>query len=283
MPKETNAEGPIERPASLGSYDSVILEFILERVPAPARHAARNAVHNLGLAEKLTDLDLNMAAFRAITAEEEAATALFHSLKRRKYRNADRLRVRDHRHKNAVAPFLSGIRAALGRAEQLGTVIVNLAIPTRDQPDKQPWIEIWTPQVPIGKRLTPVPPLGFNMSVDEELHDFREEFRKIANGRGVDSIEGYVRERANRRNRLLYASGEGIPRVDTLNNFLDGQRRRVFQILTALMFVDSYAEHQLFVQQCLDAFLSVAVGLQQRLPETEAEVEDTGQSEQSGT
>ncbi len=283
MRRGTKPEGPIECPAGLSSDDSAILQFILDNVPAPARHAARNAVHNLGLAEKLGAIDLNMAAFRAITAEEEAATALFHSLSRRRYPNAERLRPRDHRHKNAVAPFLDGIRACLGRAEQLGTIIVQLQIPTAGHPKKQPRIEIWTPQVPIGRRLTPIPPLGFNISVNNELHDFREEFAKIASERGIDSAETYVRHRANQRNQILYASSEGIPRVAQLNDFLGAQRKRVFQILTALVFVDPYSEHQLFVQQCLDAFLAIVVGLQERVPETQAAVDESvvGVSERS--
>jgi hypothetical protein len=269
-------EGPIELPAGLSSNENAVIQFILAGVPAPVRHAVRNAVHNLGMSEKLAAIDLNMAAFRAITAEEEAATALFHSLKRRGYANSQRLRLRDHRFKNAVAPFLDGVRTALAQAEQLGTLIVQLKIPAPNHSKNQPWIEIWTPQVPVGRRLTPIPPLGFNMSVNDELHDFREEFQKITNSRGIDTVEQYVRERANQRNRLLYASGDGIPRVESLNNFLASQRKRVFQILTAVVFVDPYPDHQIFVQQCLDAFLKVAVGVQARVPETEALVEDCG-------
>lgn len=43
----------------------------------PSVYAAQNAIFNLKKAWELRDIDSQMAAFRAITAEEEAATAIF--------------------------------------------------------------------------------------------------------------------------------------------------------------------------------------------------------------
>lgn len=261
MTERSRSEGSIVLPSALSRSEDVVLQYILAHVPPPVRHAARSAVHSLGLSEALVGVDENMAAFRSITAEEEAATSLFLSLKRRGYKGADRLRHRDHRFKNAVAPFLAGVRTALAKAEQLGTLVVDLRIPTAQNQVDLPTIAIWTPKVPIGKRILPEPPLGFNMSVNHDLHDFRKEFEKVAAESGIQTVEKYVRDRGNQRNRLLYAANDGIPRIEGLQEFLAAQRKRVFQILTAVVFVDPYPDQQLFVQQCLDAFLEVAFGI----------------------
>ena len=48
-----------------------------------------------------------MAAFRSYTAEEEAASALMHCLKERRYVNAEGLNPKSHKQKSAVISFLT--------------------------------------------------------------------------------------------------------------------------------------------------------------------------------
>ena len=50
-----------------------------------------------------------MAVFRAITAEEEAATAIFLALKEHGYENADKIKFKKHPYKQALEPFLRSI------------------------------------------------------------------------------------------------------------------------------------------------------------------------------
>ena len=72
---------------------------------------ARSAVRHLSNAWQLRDLDLGMALFRCLTAEEEAATAVFLALKSRQYEGASRLNHRNHRDKTAVIPFFRAVSA----------------------------------------------------------------------------------------------------------------------------------------------------------------------------
>jgi hypothetical protein len=65
-----------------------------------------------------------------------------------------------------------------------------------------------------------------------------------------------LRERANFRNQILYASATGLPSV-TLNNFLREQRRAVKVNVELFLLIDPYPEHQLFVSQALRAFLKM--------------------------
>ncbi|MGA7982133.1 MAG: hypothetical protein WCA32_18180, partial [Chromatiaceae bacterium] len=70
------------------------------------RHSLRCAVNHLKRGWALREIDDEMAVFRTITAEEEAVSGLFHALKFRGYKNANRLNAHDHRYKNAAIPFL---------------------------------------------------------------------------------------------------------------------------------------------------------------------------------
>ena len=65
----------------------------LDRDGSHGMQCARSAVRNLMKAWNLRDLDLGMALFRCLTAEEEAATAVFLALKSRQYEGASRLLI----------------------------------------------------------------------------------------------------------------------------------------------------------------------------------------------
>jgi hypothetical protein len=49
---------------------------MIERAPAPGRHPARNALFNIDRATQIFSVDAEMAVFRCINAEEEAARAM---------------------------------------------------------------------------------------------------------------------------------------------------------------------------------------------------------------
>jgi hypothetical protein len=65
-------------------FDQHLVDMLLTTA-APGQYAARNAVRHLDKAGEIAEIDPMMAAFRAITAEEEAATAVFHALRRQGY------------------------------------------------------------------------------------------------------------------------------------------------------------------------------------------------------
>jgi hypothetical protein len=192
-------------------FDRHIPDLVL-RTGIPGRYAARNALRHLQKAAAIAGTDMEMAAFRAITAEEEAATALIHALKRNGYRGAERLNVRKHEHKAACMPLLDAVNNVLAKVQAAGTLVVELKLNPSDQ--KTPLtVQVWFPALPIGKRVVPIPPLDFTMFQNDAFAPFHEELRRFAEESGAGEVLDYLRERANKRNQLLYASQDGIPQV----------------------------------------------------------------------
>jgi len=229
---------------------------LVENTPAPAKHCARNAYRHLQKAWSLDGVDLEMAAFRAITAEEEAASATFHSLKRRGYRGAEKLNPRKHLHKNAVVPFCKAVAGVLAVTESAG-IKSGLYL----DKSENPWrfkVQINVEHLVPGKKYAyPEPPLHFTISGDSHPHDFADKLKEIAKKRNVCSIKNYLEGRANMRNRILYASPRGAPEVTSLGNFLTTQRQNVFILVVLYLMIDPYPKKQLFVQQCLQSFLKM--------------------------
>ncbi len=71
-------------------------------------------------------------------------------------------------------------------------------------------------------------------------------------------MEKFISKEANLRNEILYASQEGLPIVaEDPTNFVDKREKRVMVLTYAYLLISQYREKQLFVQQCLDAYLKM--------------------------
>jgi hypothetical protein len=70
------------------------IEKCIEMLAGRPRHCGRSAFRHLRKAWMLYPIDREMALFRAITAEEEAATALILAMKQRRYPGAELLDYR---------------------------------------------------------------------------------------------------------------------------------------------------------------------------------------------
>jgi hypothetical protein len=239
------------------------IELLFLTAPAPGVHCARNAFRSIERAFAIAEVDSEMAAFRAITAEEEAASAVFHAIRRRNYIGSKKLNPRDHLQKNALYPFIEAMRRLFAELE------------AELEPNLQGFFDLSAKQLYLTfdprKSFNPaetvarfVPPLHFSVSVEDgKLYDFSRQIKSLAADKGVDSIQKYLKRRANQRNRLLYASEKGIPGIADLERFLVGQRERVNRHLLAFLLIDPHPEKQNFVQQGLFAFLKML----DRLPE----------------
>lgn len=109
------------KPSNLSATEARAWDLI-EKAPAPGKHAARNALFHIERAHALQEVDPEMALFRSITGEEEAVRAIFDSLQRRDYPNARRLNWQDHKHKAAVVPFLRAVADLINKAGFAGRV-----------------------------------------------------------------------------------------------------------------------------------------------------------------
>lgn len=234
------------------------LEEAIEKLTPPrVRNACRSALNHLRKAWTLHPIDAEMSLFRAITAEEEAATAVIRALNVRKYPNADRLKERQHPHKAAIWPFITAIADKM--AEK------NIAMPTLSlRVEGEPRIELSIDiagQAGLDEPMWGTPDEPFNWSFWSDRtgpfkpHDFSEELAALASEKGARNIEAYVGDEANRRNQLLYASDQGIPSVAFADSLLLGRRQRVTVMLVIVIAILQTKMHQLFLVQCLDALL----------------------------
>jgi hypothetical protein len=222
-----------------------------------SRHCLRSALKHLELASKLTTADPAMAIFRAITAEEEAASGIMHVLKERGYENAGHLRVRDHVHKNALIPFL----AILGQFfhELLGVHDFEPKLHIKDE-DGQRRLTVALPMTINGEiRLAyPIPPLNFSVSSEERRLSYRRQVEAFVAKQGARDITAHIREQANLRNKVLYAGPDGYPVIrEVKEEFLLLRARKVHALLKAYLLIFPYNERQPFVQDALDAFLNM--------------------------
>jgi hypothetical protein len=243
----------------ISDFDRVVADLVPD-LPAPPKWAAVNAIRHLNRAWKLQGIDHSMALFRAITAEEEAAAALFRSLKRRRYEHAKRLKEDSHAYKNAVIPFLQAISHVL--SEYPGQPETQLYV----NPDKaNPKLVIRFRQLhPKTGEIVwayPQPPLNFSTAHhhkgdEPKLEDFGGGVEAILSTSKSKDMLQYVRERAEMRNQLLYATEQGYFEVKVdFPRMFDLYMANTFLILRTLLLIDPYSRKQLFGQQAIDAFL----------------------------
>jgi hypothetical protein len=238
---------------ALTPFQRVVAEVVLD-APAPGKHCARSAMAHIQRAWAVRLIDPEMAAFRAITGEEESATAIFHALQRRKYPGSRALKARNHRVKSAVIPFVDAIALAFAK-EASPHLRPELEVDTRLRTKRlQLRVNVKTPD---GEELWqyPDPPLGFAITLSGVPTDFSDAIAALATRRGATSMAKLIEKRANHRNQLLYATSAGIPRiVGPLEPPLLRRRDNIYRNLAIFLLIDQYSQHQLFVQQALRAF-----------------------------
>lgn len=233
------------------------LAELIEKQPEPERHSARTAVHHLKKAWRIKDVDREMAYFRSLTAEEEAAAAVFRSTKRLKYKGAEQLNHRNHIHKNALVPFVFAVGKVAALMVQAGASDPKLVV-EEEGPEANKVRVRFTIKLQNGdeKYAWPNPPLHVGVSINGQQHNFGLQLQELASEANAQDAWAYVKRMANRRNLVLYAHEKGVPHADTpVDEFLDQRRRNVFMLLTIYLMIDQHQEHQLLVQQAIDSLL----------------------------
>lgn len=197
-----------------------------------------------------------MSAFRAITAEEEAATALILALKMRQYPGADVLKYNNHVHKSAVFFIMREANNFLaeGRKVPFETylhtigplrVMVEIEVPAANGEGH------WIAQLDN--------PLNFFIYPDGDPNGarniFADRFSDFLTKASKRNIEEYLIYESNFRNRILYASDEGVPSLEITDNFILERVQRVRMIGMATIAILQDRGRQLLVQQCLEVFL----------------------------
>lgn len=241
----------------LTKFDQQCRVMLDESPNRHSRHCIRSAFNHLEMAERILDTDPMMAAFRALTAEEEAASGLMHCLKEKGYTNSNHLKPKDHFHKNGISPFLD----VLGRffAETL-QAHVKRPVFKLDGEGSDRRLMLGLQMEILGKEqlVYPIPPLNFTVSINNKRLSYKRQIDFLADHHGAKSISDYIREQANIRNKLLYAGPDGYPRhVELHADFFKTRLTRVLALLRGYLLIQPYSEKLTFVQDSLDAFLAM--------------------------
>ena len=210
-----------------------------------------------------------MAAFRSITAEEEAASALMLALQHLNYPNSDLLRSNNHWHKNAIFPFLQIIGSFL--AETLGKEIGRYHLHIhKDDKDEESLLKIAFSIFMTNeeeKWVYPVPPL--NLVVCEgstnQFPTFSKQIERFLDIKKQLKLLDLVKTEANQRNQLLYAGPNGYPSVRELDPaFILERRRRVMVMIQVFLLIAPYRTHQSLVTDALEVMLKSIGWLQDK-------------------
>lgn len=232
-----------------------LLELV-KQTQKPINKIAENALRHIDMAEKIKNIDPNMAALRMITAEEEAARAIILSLQSIKYAGADRLKPRDHVHKFGIFPFLSAIKLAFKDfgdkfkvriviMEFMGKEIVRLGL-TKIDGNKD-------------EVIFSVPPLEFSISsgTTSKPYDFEEGLKLFAARKNVKGIKTFIELEAKFRQVLLYATDEGIAQINSSDKVFELRKNRAIIMVCIYLMIEPYSEKQSFVQNCLLQYLKI--------------------------
>jgi hypothetical protein len=217
------------------------------------RLSSTSAYVHLEKAWHLSDIDKEMSLFRAITAEEEMATAIFIALRNLGYRNAKRLNRKNHIHKQGLYPFCSAIWSFLDPS-QTSDVKAQLYIEQSELPKlKLKFL------LPGNYTLTPEPPLNQKaMRDDNILYKFERELIDYTEAHGADTIQKHLTDIAKLRNTMLYAHNNSLPSFDgEIEAELMKKTNIVANLARLLCLIFPYKERSALVQQCLDVYSDI--------------------------
>jgi hypothetical protein len=235
-------------------------EKIFEMIKATksrGKHSLRNAWNHLERGWAIREIDPAMATFRGITAEEEAATGLIYAVRDRGYDNSNLLNPWNHIHKHAVHPFFQLLSDFF--AESIDPIGWKVGIKHGlvNDPDR---LKIYIQVTVNGEEhfLFPDPPLNLNIKMDEKQISFKRQIDKLADLENVNRVETYITDKANQRNKLLYAAANGYPHLETVfEKFFFEQKQKMMTMAYSYLLIEPYHEKQPFVQQAIDSLLNM--------------------------
>ena len=243
----------------LTGFEILCVELMNSAPKTHATHCFRSALHHLERSAALIGVDNEMAAFRAITAEEEASTGLIRCLIDLGYPESNRIKVHDHVHKQAVFPFLKIIGLFFGQS--LAGQFANYRLHIQEIEGERRLTVGLPIRIFNEDRLAyPHPPLNFFVSETGSglAPEFEKQMEEFLAAHGGPTIRSYLKGEANTRNLLLYASPKGYPDIKTLKEaFVLMRRKRVLTMIQVFLLIYPYPKHQAFVAHGLSVFLKL--------------------------
>lgn len=238
------------------------LQRIGSKLPSVVRYRLENSLDHFSKAFEILNVDRAMASFRAITGEEEAATALMRAIQFRQYPGAKSFNARNHVHKAAVGACIAAIGLDMRQTLQRFQLTFRYDVQRIDISVPFSTLGVATPE---GEDyfLQPVEPLSIvhTKPGKERSNLFEENLVNLAEKARFENIKKLVASQANARNTLLYAGDSGIPVSQaTVQDLWIRKDRAMLTLILAIMVLQS-KEHQPLVRDAIDAFLSVITHL----------------------
>lgn len=254
-PSSINDGAPGDGGSGLDRFDHLLSKAVKNLAPE-VRHRAENALDGFARAKTLLPIDREIASFRAITAAEEAASALIRSLQLRGYPGAEQVDLRKHPHKAAVPFFLNAVRSEIAGDRQIDLTVtlsvdppkLTVAVPIHqfvDLPDDLANLHI--------QLADPLGVTGSKPGVPANDY-FDEAVKRVAGSRKVDKL---IASEANARNTLLYAHDGGFPSSRATMRSIEQRERGGKLCLLLAIAVLQVDRHQEMAIQCLQGFLKV--------------------------
>lgn len=250
-----------EQQSQIRSLDQY-LEFVND-CPGRVGWAAKNAMSHIFMATQIAKIDPLMAAFRAICAEEEAATALISSLKKHKYKGAESVKFHSHQDKQSVVVFIQLIKKwYVDFHPQVDWGLDKVQFYPCDVAGRKA-IGIFMPIKGNGKSIFIEPPLSLQARGNKGwAHIIKEGIGKICSEGGYRKFPEMIKDRANFRNRLLYASDSHIPGWSgDVGPFIVNQSGVVGALLRTLGMIDPWSpltyERSSLVEACIEVYLEL--------------------------
>jgi hypothetical protein len=161
----------------------------LQHTTGRVRHCANHAFHHLERAGKILTIDPEMAMLRAITAEEEAAVAVFLTLRQRRYPNSEKLQIRSHLYKIGLHPFVMRVYNFLvSTSTEFPPIRLRLA------EEESRTNLIWEFRAEDGRWGGPDTPFNFLVSNGETMrpYHFERQMEELAQSLAHGDIKAYI-------------------------------------------------------------------------------------------
>jgi len=208
------------------------------------KSAGISAIDHIVRAKALIEIDPQMACFRAICAEEEAATSLLASIKGQGYPQSELIHLYSHPNKAAVIIFVAAVidwfhKRFIADGLHFGTPRLMFT----DEPGRKA-IELLLPLLGTDKAVHPRPPLDVRVENGATLQDMIGESVQLKLKQTLASeIKGAISVKANQRNLLLYASDKNLPGlIAKPEQYVINQAGIVNALLTAVGMVDPWCK-----------------------------------------
>lgn len=223
------------------------LRRLVDRLSGRPRNCLRNAYRSIDKAYQLLGIDDEMAAFRSILAEEEAAAAIIAQTKRNNYPGSKELNFRNHLHKMSIYLFVSAVGDLINESPLKNTQLkLNKRTGRFDVCLDAKYV--FGDLVP-DKIMLPDEPLNFNFFGENGVYKFEKQLMRVSRIDKINNLEKFISDEANLRNKILYAGEEGIPGVSNVKPEINKRRWRVTVLSVLVHCINQTNLHQLFVSQ----------------------------------